>query len=105
MTTNTFIELSQDEFDAAYPLRVNHLNPQASWAFDDGAGCLFETYGDELVFVCQQDPSTVWTLIDGDQGDQYLVSGFHIVNRIGYLISGKRVPDGIGFTVRIRSGE
>ena len=99
--TDTIIELSEDEFDAQYPLRTNHLNPSAGWAYGEGAGFLFETYGEELTFVRQQDPRTVWTFIDGDDGDQYLLSGFHLVNRIGYLISTVPVPEGTTIEVRI----
>ena len=81
------ITLTEDEFDERYPLLPNHLNPNASWATGDGPGCLFETYGEEFAFVRGQDPRTVWTLIDGDSGDPWLVNGLHFVNRIGYLIS------------------
>ena len=96
--TTTFIEIDEDAFDALYPLRTNHLNPTASWAYGDGPGCLFETYGEELEFIRQQDPLTVWTFVDGDQ---YLVSGFHYVNRIGYLISTVPVQAGVDIQVRI----
>lgn len=96
--TNT-IELSEDAFDALFPLRANHLNPAASWAHGDG--CLFETYGDELAFVREQDPRTVWTFVDADDGSQCVVSGFHLVNRIGYLISAMPVPEGVEICVRI----
>jgi len=99
--TTTLIEIDEDTFDALYPLRPNHLNPNASWGYSDGPGCLFETYGQELEFVRQQDPLTVWTLVDGDDGDQYLVSGIHFVNRIGYLISTVQVPTGVDIQVRI----
>src|SRR5690348_14429772 len=76
--TGTIIELSEDAFDTNYPLLTNHLNPTASWAYGEGIGCLFETYGEELAFVRRQDPRTVWTFIDGDDGDQYVLSGFHL---------------------------
>lgn len=99
--TTTIIEMTEDEFDDCYPLVVNHLNPNASWCFDGGPGCLFETYGDELDFVRRQDPGTVWTLVDGDDGDQYLVNGIHFVNRIGYLVSTVAVPAGVAIEVRI----
>jgi hypothetical protein len=99
--TETFIELSEDDFDARYPLVPNHLNPNASWASGEGAGCLFETYGDELKFVRRQAPGTIWTLLDGDDGDLYLVSGYHFVNRIGYLISTAPVPEGTEIEVHI----
>jgi len=99
--TPTFIELTEDEFDKQFPLLTNHLNPNASWAFGDGPGCLFETYGDELAFVRAQDTRTIWTFIDGDDGECYVVSGYHHVNRIGYLISTRPVPDGTDIEVRI----
>jgi hypothetical protein len=94
------IELTEDEFDAQYPLHRNHLNPNATWGFADDGGCLFETYGEELRFVLAQDPSTIWTFLDGDDG-QYVVSGYHLVNRIGYLVSTIAVPDGVEIQVHI----
>jgi hypothetical protein len=99
--TNTPIEMSEDEFDDQYPLLTNHLNPDATWAFGDGPGCLFETYGEELAFVRRQDPCNIWTLVDGDDADQYILSGFHFVNRIGYLVSTVAVPEGVDIEVRI----
>ena len=103
--TPTFIEMTEDDFDDNYTLVPNHLNTNASWAYGDDPGCLFETYGEELVFVRGQDPRTIWTLIDGDDGDQYLVSGYHFVNRIGYLLSTAPVPDGTEVQVRIPMGD
>ena len=99
--TMTFIDMTEDEFDDAYPLRTNHLNPHTSWVLGDGPGCLFETHGEELEFVRKQPPETVWTLVDGDEGDQYLISGFHFANRIGYLVAEKPVPEGVEIQVRI----
>ena len=102
--TTTCLELTEDQFAEQYPLRTNHLNPHAAWE-DEHGGCLFETYGEELAFVRQQDPLTVWTLIDGDDGDLYLLSGFHCVNRIGYLLSEQPVPEGIDVRVRFPIAE
>jgi hypothetical protein len=93
--------LSEGQFDDRFPLLTNHLNPNASWAFNDSNGCLFETYGPELEFVRSQDDRTVWTLVDGDDGDLYVVSGYHFVNRIGYLISTVPVPEGTDYEVHI----
>ena len=98
--TTTEIEITDDEFDATYQLRPNHLNPNASWAID-GVGYLFETYGKELDFVRRQDPRTVWTVLDGDDGDIYVVSGYHFVNRIGYLVSTVPIPSDQFIQVRI----
>jgi len=87
-----FIQMSEDGFDATYPLVTNHLNLNASWTYGDGPGCMFETYGQELDFVRQQDRRRIWTIIDGQDDDLFIVSGYHLVNRIGYLISTVLVP-------------
>lgn len=96
-----FIRLTEDEFEARFPLLRNPLNPQASWTEGEGAGCLFETYGEELEFVRRHDPRCVWTFVDGDDGQLVVQSGYHIVNRIGYLISHNPVPDNQSIEVRI----
>lgn len=99
--TSTFIELSEDAFDALFPLVPNHLNANATWCLGGSGGCLFETFGEELEFVRAQDPRAVWTLIDGDHDGQYLVSGPHFVNRIGYLVSTVLLPEGVEAQVEL----
>ncbi len=99
--TETFIELTEDEFDDRYQLVPNHINRSAGWAIGEAGGCLFETHGEEFAFVRRQDPRTVWTLIDGDDGDMYLISGLHFVNRIGYLLSAVPIPDNVTLQVHI----
>lgn len=103
-TVRRFIALSEDSFDRWFPLLVNHLNPNASWAFGEQNGCLFETYGDELAFVRAQNPRAIWTMVDGDEGC-VLVSGMHFVNRIGYLVSTVLLPDHLDVEVLLESGE
>ncbi|MBI1314941.1 hypothetical protein GC176_26915 [bacterium] len=99
--TETFIELTEDEFDDQFPLVPNHINPSAGWAVGDSGGCLFETFGEEFAFVRRHDPRKVWTLVDGDDGDMYVISGCHFVNRIGYLISRDSVPDNATIQVHL----
>ena len=36
----------------------------------------------------------VWTLIDGDDGNIYAVAGYHIVNKIDYVITKKEWKTG-----------
>ena len=98
---HTLIQLTEDEFDNRYPLVRNHLDANASWSDNEGPGCLFETYGEEVEFVRQQDPLTIWTVIDGDDDDTYITSGYHFVNRIGYLISTVPVRPDVDIEVRI----
>lgn len=99
--TGTFIELTEDEFDDRFPLVPNHINPSAGWALGDSGGCLFETYGEEFEFVRRHDPTKVWTLVDGDDGDIYVISGLHFVNRVGYLLSTVPVPENTTIQARM----
>lgn len=99
--SDNYIELTQDEFDARYPLRPNHLNPSAGWALSDAGACLFDTRGEEFAFVMRQNPRTVWTLLDGDDGDMYVVNGLHFVNRVGYLLSTIPVTDNVTVQVHL----
>ena len=46
----------------------------------------FETYGEEVEFVCKADYKHVWTEVDGDSGT-YIIAGYHYVNRIHYYIT------------------
>jgi hypothetical protein len=91
--TEAFMELTEDEFSDRYPLVPNHINPSAGWDIGEAGGCLFETYGEEFEFVRRQNPRNVWTLVDGDDGDMYVISGLHFVNRVGYLLSTIPVPE------------
>jgi hypothetical protein len=100
--THSLIEMTADQFNARYPLRTNHLNPHACWSQGEGRGCLFETFGEEFDFVRRQPPRTVWTLIDGD-GGEYLMSGFHLVNRLGYLVSTALAPEGVLIQVALEA--
>lgn len=86
-------QLTEDQFDEL-ELIPNHIDDNASWS-----GNMFETYGEEVqhvLLMAQQ--NRVVTIIEGDgegvlndSGDEmstmYYVSGMHLVNRIGYLIT------------------
>lgn len=50
----------------------------------------FESYCHELDFVlhaAKTKPRTVWTVVDGDDGQRYIIAGYHVVNRIFYYIT------------------
>ncbi len=100
---NTFIEIDEDTFENNYPLMANPFDSNASWTHRDGGGCLFETYGREFAFVREQDPRCVWTIVEGDEGNTHVYSGFRVVNRMGYLISTVPIPEGFDIHVRIRT--
>lgn len=73
-------EITMTEWENKYtPI----LNPQHN---DNNASIQFETYGDDLEFVTQQPNSCVWTELDGDDG-VYIVTGYHLANRINYYVT------------------
>lgn len=48
---------------------------------------MFETFGKELEFVRDQPENKIWTLMDDDDGNLVITTGFHTVNRVGYYIT------------------
>jgi hypothetical protein len=101
----TIKQITEDTFDELVTLIPNHIDDNAS--FD---GNMFETYGEEVNFVTEMaKQNRVITIIEGDgesdddEGEyvpnMYYVSGYHIVNRIGYLISEEPLP--FDFEVKI----
>ena len=81
-----------EEWQDAYQPVANILNQDA--AFD---GLMFETYGAELGMiqaVADARPTSVWTIVEGDNGHRFLSAGFHFVNRSGYLLTANPWTDG-----------
>ena len=86
--------ITEEQFDDLFNLIDNKIDLNASFG-----GKMFETYGPELAFVQQMaKQNRVITIIESDEGDEvddegyvianmYYVSGYHVVNRIGYLIT------------------
>lgn len=48
-----------------------------------------ETYGKDLEIVSSYDPDYVWTVVDGESDHQWIIPGFHFVNRVCYLVTEK----------------
>ncbi len=92
----THLTINEDEFFEQFTLIKNHLDPHASFA-----GNLFETYGEEQTFVSQYSPECIWTVVIGDNEELYILSGWHVVNRFGYLISREPVPNDSEYTVEL----
>ncbi len=89
--------ISEEEFLERYRPLPNHLDDNASFDFGDG-GCLYETYGAELEYVRAQPKNRVWTIIEGE-GSPVIASGFHFVNRLGYVLTAKPFDDNTGIEV------
>ena len=70
-------DLTYEQWEEKYLPITNYITNE---------GFAYETYGDEVNHVAQQDEHYIWTEMDGDNG-VYLVNGFHYVNRIQYYIT------------------
>lgn len=95
--TKTHLTIDTDTFHQRFRPIPNHLDTNASEDFGEG-GCLFETYGAELDHVRAHPSSRIWTIIDGDD-ETLIVSGYHLCNRIGYILTEMPVSDGECYTV------
>jgi len=70
-----------DWADTYCPLK-NTIRPDAPCD-----GLMFETFGAELEAVQAVHPGCVWTLVSGDDDTLIILSGFHTVNRLGYIVT------------------
>lgn len=61
------------------------FNPFTS--YPDNGNYFFETYGEEVNYVKKQHNNFIWTLVDCDDEEQYIIPGYHIVNRSFYLLT------------------
>jgi hypothetical protein len=91
--SNNFIELTFDEWLDTYKPIPNYLDENASFQNESGFGVMFETYGEEVDFVKQQDPNRIWMYGSGDDGGTYIWSGWGFVNRLGYFVTEVPFPE------------
>ena len=61
-------------------------------------GCMFETYGEEVKYVCdlinnEQKLNHVWTILDTGFEETWIFPGYFLCDRIGYLITEKPWKD------------
>ena len=91
------IVITENEFEERFTMLKNHFyNDPNDCSFN---GCLFETYGEERDFVNDAVLGTMkkkhlWTIIEGDDGNTlYYVSGYHVVNRMGFFFTEEEVTE------------
>lgn len=51
------------------------------------AGCMYETFGDELDYVLSVPHTRVWTIMQDGEAEPVIVAGRWRINRMGYLVS------------------
>ena len=79
--------ITEEAFVERYRPLPNALDDNASFDFGDG-GCLYETFGAEFEYIHAQSSGHVWTIVETD-GALAIVSGFHYVNRMGYILTAR----------------
>lgn len=87
--------ISWDEFGEQFKPTKNVITER-----DEFNGWLYETYGEDEAYIrriAEQSPDHVWTIVD--VGYLCIVSGWHFVNRFGYIITELPCPNGVFITV------
>jgi hypothetical protein len=79
----SIINLELDEWFEKYKPIENHFNREEG----PYENMMFETYGEEEEHVKKQNPNHIWTLINCENEESYIVSGWHFVDRNGYFIT------------------
>ena len=77
-------QITWEQFEEQYQPQSNHIDDNASMG-----GYMFETFGAEyehVLSVHNTEPARVWTVM-GDTGNVDVTSGWHFVNRLGYIIT------------------
>lgn len=68
--------------DTYKPIPNPHVKPDER-PFNN---CMFETFGPELGQALSAADNCIWTIVEAD-GEWWLTHGYHVVSRMGYLIS------------------
>jgi len=87
------MKITEENFDEIFKPQINHFErakADKSTADQDVCGfngTLYETFGEELDYVFNLAKTTkrVWTVVE-DEDDLFLVAGFRLVNRIGFIV-------------------
>ena len=79
----SFIQLTDDEFEEQFKPVENLDQGEGTYQFD----AYDSTDNGFLQFMAINYPNHVWTRIDGEDGCIYNINGWHIVDRIDYVIT------------------
>lgn len=104
MKDTPLITMNLEDWAEKFKPMDNHLDKNAP--ID---GLMFETYGAELAHVLmyangyfgKAGKRQVWTVVDGDDGELVMCEGYHLCNRVGYLITSKPFKSGAQYNVSV----
>lgn len=76
--------ITYEKFVETYKPIKNHIIQDAPYN-----GCMFETYGNQLKYIKESGHTDkhVWTLLECENEEFWIVPGYHIINRLGYFIT------------------
>ena len=94
----TFTTIDETAFIEWFRPKPNHLEFDSGFDFGCGS-CLFSAAGKSFKHVLAQNRRHVWTVLEGDEGQLFIESGLHIVNRLGYIITSEPIEDGATYSV------
>lgn len=83
MTTPSEVLLLHE--DAFYAFFKPYRHPEAQHDVWGGHG--LETFGKDFDLVRRLDRNYIWTVVDGENGDQWITPGICYVNRVCYLVT------------------
>ena len=92
--------IDEDTFIEWFGTKPNHLDLTAGFDWGQG-GCLFSAAGKEFKHVLAHRPHNVWTVLEGDEGQLFIESSLHIVNRLGYLVTARPFENGVSYSVAL----
>ena len=95
--SSDLVSMDYDTFCESFKPIKNHLNSNAP---EDG--CMFETFGEELDYVikvAKNTPNKVLTILEDDEGRWCIGEGYHLVNRLGYLITEESFDEKIEYYI------
>jgi hypothetical protein len=76
--------INYDDWFEKYKPQLNHFT-----SLPDNDNYTFETFGEELEYVKKQNNKQIWTLIECEDEEIWIIPGYHLVNRMNYYITEK----------------
>lgn len=91
-------EISENHWIETYNPLPNPVDDTCG--YDYGNGCvLVETYSPHTEYLNTIEANRIWTVIEADNGHQYIMSGRAFVNRIGYIVTEKPWEEDISIDI------
>lgn len=85
------LKITEEEWGEKFKPTANKIVPGQGFDFSgaskDDNSSLYGTTDEERAELKRVGPNHVWTILEGDHDEIYIVNGIRHVNRIGYIIT------------------